>query len=98
MTTLVASGALSAPQSALQGPEPLGTRTDPGSALHGAHRALPCPSEPIPIGSGTDAPRTDLSATHSHERGVHARKHAAPSAGASESLLAGSIGAGEFEP
>lgn len=98
MMAAVASGALSAPQSAPQGPEPLGTRNRTRSAIHGALRVLPRPSERIPIGSGTDTPRMPLSATHSHEPGVRVRKHAAPSAGASGGFPAGSTEAGEPEP
>lgn len=98
MMAAVASGALSAPQSAPQGPEPLGTRNCTRSALHGAHRALPRPSAPSLIGPGVNAPEMALGATHSLEPVTRARKHAEASTGASVRLLASSAGFEESEP
>lgn len=94
----VTGAALSAPQSALQSPEPLGTRNCTRSALHGAYRTLPYPSAPSLIGLGAHAPRMTLGAMYSLEPAVRARKHAEASTGASATLLAGSAGFEESEP
>lgn len=91
MTDPFTAEALTAPQSASQGPEPLGTRNRTRSALHGAHRALLCRLAPSLIGSARDAPRMALGATHSRELTPRTRKHAAPSAGALEAFLADSL-------
>lgn len=98
MTFAAANGVLSAPQNALQGPEPLGTRDRTRSALHGARRALPGPSAPSLIGLGADAPRMALGVTHSLEPAARARKHAACSAGALAALLASPVKAEGLRP
>lgn len=98
MTAAVAREALSAPQGAPQGPDPLGTRNHARSAVYGARRPSLRAFAPSLIGLAPGAPRMALGDTHSRELAFRVPKHAKPSAGASVALLTTSVGNGESEP